>query len=212
MTRGDPTQHQQNFWASYIGATTIVNIGGAAIANATVLAPGHYVAYCRETGLYLRQGAADVAVDNTCFLLAAGEYVDFTVDDNLNGFVKALTADGLAGTLRLTQVSGTTGDPTTHQNDYWASYFGVTQAVAFTSGAAVRTTLLTPGHYLLYSRDGATYLRQGGSTVVADGNQFLLERETYRDLTVDDASTGYLSIRGVDGSGTLRITRIDTEA
>jgi hypothetical protein len=215
VTRGNPTQHQNDYWPSYIGPSIAVTISGAPAKNPTVLAPGRYLIYCRESALYLRQGAADIGTSSADTLLARGVYRDMTVDDIANGFLSALTADGLGGVLRITKTSSTAGSPLTHQNDYWASYLGPTVSVPFTTPAA-RSTLLSPGRYVLHSPDAALYLLQGDSTVTTDANQFLLERGVYRDLTVDDATNGYVSLLNVEPgltpSGTFRITKVSSES
>jgi hypothetical protein len=112
VSRGDPAIHQNDFFASYIGSTVIIPVDGAVRSNATVLRPGHYTLYCRETGVYLRQSGATLnpsAADmQNSFLIEARTYRDLTVDDADNGYLWTMTADGLAGSLRLTYASNET--------------------------------------------------------------------------------------------------------
>lgn len=217
-TRGDPTQHQQDYWPSYIGQTVIVNVGGAPIANPTVLAPGHYVIYCRETALYVRQGGADVAVTANDWLLDRGTYRDLTVDDIDNGFIEVLTASGLAGTFRITRTSAPAGvaapgTPTQHMNDFWSSYIGPSSVLSVPTSGSLRSAALAPGRYIVYCQEAALYLFQGTSAVVADDNQFLLDANTYRDLTVDDGTNNFLAMSSVDGIvGSCRLTLASAEA
>jgi hypothetical protein len=110
MPRGNPQQHQNDFWASYIGSTVIIPVDGTVHYYATPLPPRRYVGYCRETGIYLRQGGPGKtpAVSAADFLLDKGRYFNFTVDDVNNGFVFVTTADGLGGSLRITNISDET--------------------------------------------------------------------------------------------------------
>jgi hypothetical protein len=110
MARGNPQQHQNDFLASYIGSTVVVPVDGTIRYNPTPLPPRRYVAYCRETGVYVRQGGpgSTPSVSAADFLLEKGRYLYFNVDDVNNGFVYVTTADGLGGSLRITNVSDET--------------------------------------------------------------------------------------------------------
>jgi hypothetical protein len=110
MARGNPQQHQNDFWASYIGSTVIVPVDGTVHYNSTPLPPRRYVAYCRETGVYLRQGGPGrpPRVTSADFLLDEGRYFYFNVDDVNNGVIYVTTAAGLGGSLRITNVSDET--------------------------------------------------------------------------------------------------------
>jgi hypothetical protein len=110
MPRGNPQQHQNDFWVSYIGSTVIIPVDGSVHHNPTPLPPRRYVAYCRETSVHLRQGGPGrtPAVTAADFLLEKGRYQLITVDDLNNGFLFVTTADGLGGQLRVTNISDET--------------------------------------------------------------------------------------------------------
>jgi hypothetical protein len=110
MSRGNPQQHENDFWASYVGSTVIIPVDGTVQYNPAPLPPRRYVAYCRETGVYIHQGGPGrtPGVTASDFLLEKGRYFKFTVDDVNNGFIFATTADGLGGQLRLTNISDET--------------------------------------------------------------------------------------------------------
>jgi hypothetical protein len=110
MPRGNPQQHENDFWASYIGSTVVIPVDGTVNYNSTPLPPRRYVAFCRETGCYVRQGGPGrtPGVDTTDFLLEKGRYYKLTVDDVNNGFIFVTTADGLGGQLRITNISDET--------------------------------------------------------------------------------------------------------
>lgn len=90
------------------------------------------------------------------------------------------------------------------------STLGHTQSQA-TGAASVRVTLLSnpeqagPMTFLVYC-DQDVYLRQGGSTVEADADDFLLKGDGYVKITVNSAADAYLAALQVSAAGTLRVT------
>ena len=208
----------------YFGPAFDVTVGATPAVSPALVAGARYVAVARDCDVFIRQGGAGVTATPSDFRLGSRLYSrPINCDGTTDNRISVVTANGLAGTVRLMRIDGISnvraGDPVVQEALSLVEFLGATVKRTVSNVSQAIEQLSGPGRYVLLCETDDLFVTQGTTGVVCNDNNPTLKPHFIPQgrrvvFNVDGASASNDAIAFMSATNsvgaTVQVQRIDS--